>query len=235
MALGSVLETSRGFSVCVGFLIMMDFGQGISFPSWQNQLKDVFTFSQTQGKDGFKVRARSRLPLAQGQPFSFSSCCKNEEQYLHKFKFLRCPLNTSALEQKTVCILWTEEKIIANVLFAVELLGSVLMLGSEAGIVGGLLLEHSGVRGVGAAAMTTLLSQTGFLLALHHPDPFASSLFPVLAVCFATNGKTADCGLSSCETWGVNPLQMRGSSESGFGLRVRCTDPAQICGRSRAV
>ena len=71
---------------------------------------------------------------------------------------------------------------------SVEIIGSVMTLGTMSGIVGGLLLEHCGVRKTGCVALSTTLSYLAILVTLHRPENFNGKLFAVLAVLFLIIG-----------------------------------------------
>ena len=64
----------------------------------------------------------------------------------------------------------------------------MLLLGSLSGILGGLLLEHCGVRKTGCVALSTSLSYIAILVTLHRPENFNGKLFPVLVVLFLIVG-----------------------------------------------
>ena len=64
-----------------------------------------------------------------------------------------------------------------------------MIIGAASGILGGLLLEHCGVRKTGCVALSTTLSYIAILVTLHHPENFNGKLFPVLVVFFMLIGE----------------------------------------------
>ena len=63
-----------------------------------------------------------------------------------------------------------------------------MIIGAASGILGGLLLEHCGVRKTGCVALSTTLSYIAILVTLHRPENFNGKLFPVLVVLFLVIG-----------------------------------------------
>ena len=64
-----------------------------------------------------------------------------------------------------------------------------MILGSTCGVIGGLLLEHCGIRRTGCVALSVVLSYASLFITLHYPDSFNGSLYPMLIVLFAINGE----------------------------------------------
>ena len=75
-------------------------------------------------------------------------------------------------------------------LSVVEVLGSLMTIGYSSGIVGGLLLEHSGIRKTGYISLSTALAYLATLVTLYHPEGFNGKLFPILIGLFLLKGKS---------------------------------------------
>ena len=96
---------------------------------------------------------------------------------------------------------------------SVEIIGSVLTLGTMSGIVGGLLLEHCGVRKTGCVALSTTLSYIAILVTLHRPENFNGKLFPFFVVLFLVIGELGSHIFVQC---------LRSTHTARLQLRMRC-------------
>ena len=63
-----------------------------------------------------------------------------------------------------------------------------MAVGSVSGILGGLLLEHIGVRKTGYVALSTTLSPLAILVTLQYPQNFNGALFIVLILLYFVIG-----------------------------------------------